>query len=97
MHAVVFLPAAQVDASEAQDWYESEAVCLGARFRAELDQVAHRLAANPFQFPFVFADIRRALLRRFPYALFFRIVDDAVFVMACFHSSRDPRIWQQRD
>ena len=42
------------------------------------------------------SDIRRALLRRFPYALFFRIVDDAVFVMACFHSSRDPRIWQHR-
>jgi toxin ParE1/3/4 len=97
MHAVVFLPAAQLEASDAQDWYEAEAAGLGVRFRAELDQVAERLAANPFVFPIVVADIRRALLRRFPYALFFRIVDDAVFVMACFHSSRDPRIWQQRD
>jgi len=93
MHAVVFLPAAQGEASDAQDWYEAEAG-LGTRFRAELDYMAERLAANPLQFPLVFADIRRALLRRFPYVLFFRIVDDAVFVMACFHSSRDPRIWQ---
>ena len=69
---------------------------MGAVFRAELDHAVQRLAANPLQFPIVFADIRRALLRRFPYALFFRIVDDAVFVMACFHSSREPRIWQQR-
>jgi len=96
MHAVVFLPAAQLEASEAQDWYESEAVGLGARFRAELDHLAERRAVNPFQFPLVLTDIRRALLRRFPYALFFRVVEDAVFVMACFHTSRDPRIWQQR-
>jgi plasmid stabilization system protein ParE len=97
MHAVIFLPAAQIEASEAQDWYEAEAVGLGPRFRAELDHAAQRLATNPLQFPPVFADIRRALLRRFPYALFFRIVDDVVFVMACFHSSRDPRIWQRRN
>jgi len=94
MHAVVFLPAAQIEASDAQDWYEAEAVGLGTRFRAELDEVAQRLAANPF--PVVLADIRRALLRRFPYAPFFRIIDDAVFVIACVHSSRDPRIWQHR-
>ena len=97
MHSVIFLPAAQIEANEAQDWYEAEAVGLGNRFRAELDHVAQRLAANPLRFPPVFADVRRALLRRFPYALFFRIVDDAVFVMACFHSSRDPRIWQHRN
>ncbi len=94
MPAVIFLPAAQIEASEAQDWYEARG--LGAAFRAELDNAVQRLTANPLQFPLVFADIRRALLRRFPYALFFRIVDDAVFVMACFHSSRDPRIWQHR-
>lgn len=96
MHAVIFLPAAQIEAGEAQDWYEAEASGLGAAFRAELDHAVQRLTANPLQFPVVFADIRRALLRRFPYALFFRTIDDAVFVMACFHSSRDPRIWQGR-
>ena len=96
MHAVIFLPAAQIEAGEAQDWYEAESDGLGVAFRAELDHAVLRLAANPLQFPIVLADIRRVLLRRFPYALFFRIVDDAVFVMACFHSSRDPTNWQQR-
>jgi len=96
MRAVIFLLAAQIEAGEAQDWYEAEASGLGATFRAELDHAVQRLTANPLQFPVVFADIRRALLRRFPYALFFRTIDDAVFVMACFHSSRDPRIWQGR-
>jgi plasmid stabilization system protein ParE len=96
MHPVIFLPAAQIEAIEAQDWYEAEASGLSARFLAELDAAVQRVAFNPYQFPVVLADIRRALLRQFPYALFFRIVDDTVFVMACFHSSRDPRIWQRR-
>jgi hypothetical protein len=84
MHAVIFLPAAQIEARDAQDWYEAQTAGLGSRFRAELDHAVQRLSFNPFQFPIVLADIRRALLRRFPYALFFRIVDDAVFVLACF-------------
>lgn len=51
MHAVIFLPAAQIEASEAQDWYEAEARNLGAAFRAELDNAVQRLTANPLQFP----------------------------------------------
>jgi hypothetical protein len=55
-----------------------------------------RLAVNPFQFPIVAVDIRRTLLRGFPYSLFFRLVGDDVFVIACFHSSRDPQVWRGR-
>jgi len=38
-------------------------------------------------------DIR---LRRFPYGLFFRPSQDAIYVIACFHSGRDPAMWQSR-
>jgi toxin ParE1/3/4 len=41
-------------------------------------------------------DVRRARCRRFPYALFFRVIDETVHVIACFHSRRDPRQWQRR-
>jgi plasmid stabilization system protein ParE len=93
---VVFLPAARLELIEAQDWYESEARGLGAQFRAAVgDQVA-RISANPLAFPVVLRDGRRARLRRFPYSLFFRLLDDATYVIACFHSSRDPRVRQRR-
>lgn len=94
--SVFFTPAAQAEVIEAQDWYDGEAAGLGARFRGEVDFVVQRLGANPFQFPVVLADVRRARLRKFPYGLFFRILDEAVFVIACFHSRRDPRQWQGR-
>ena len=61
MHAVIFLPAAQIEASEAQDWYEAEARGLGAAFRAELDNAVQRLTANPLQFPLVCRHPARAV------------------------------------
>lgn len=75
---------------DAQDWCERKAQGLGARFLAEVDFQVKRIAANPLLFPEILADVRRARLRRFPYGLFFRVLDESVFVIACFHSGRDP-------
>jgi len=55
-----------------------------------------RIRINPQQFPVIFVDLRRAPLRRFPYGLFFRLRADAIYVIACFHSSRDPQVWRRR-
>ena len=44
----------------------------------------------------IYKNVRRALLRRFPYALMFVIEGDgALTVVACFHGSRDPMHWQK--
>jgi plasmid stabilization system protein ParE len=93
---VIFTQAARLELIEAQDWYEGEAPGLGRRFRAAIDTMAERMSTNPRQFPLVFKTVRRALLRRFPYALFFVIDGDDLFVIACFHASRDPAQWQKR-
>jgi plasmid stabilization system protein ParE len=93
---VLFTEAARAELFEAQDWYEAQAPGFGYRFRAEIDSVVQRLADNPRQFPVVFKALRRARAKKFPYPLFFLIEPDALLVVACFHSSRDPRQWQKR-
>jgi len=45
------------------------------------------MSDNPRQFPIVFKNVRRALLRRFPYSLFFVVEGDDLTVIACFHAS----------
>jgi hypothetical protein len=40
--------------------------------------------------------VRRALLRKFPYGVFYFVFDDTVVVLACFHTRRDPKDWQKR-
>jgi toxin ParE1/3/4 len=93
---VVFGPAARAELIEARDWYGARDVELAARFTAEVEMVVDRIAATPEQFPVVYRDVRRARYRRFPYALFFRIMAGKAHVVACFHSSRDPHQWQGR-
>ncbi|HXJ91522.1 MAG TPA: type II toxin-antitoxin system RelE/ParE family toxin [Terriglobia bacterium] len=96
MFRVIFTQAARLELIEAQDWYEGEAPGLGRRFRQAIDALTERMSANPRQFPVVFKDVRRALLRRFPYSLFFVIEGETLLVVACFHASRDPAQWQKR-
>lgn len=96
MFRIVFTPAARLELIEAQNWYESEAAGLGRFFRQAMNGLIARMIANPRQFPVVFRNVRRALLRRFPYALFFVFDGDALVVIACFHASRDPEQWQRR-
>jgi plasmid stabilization system protein ParE len=97
VYPVVFTQAAREELIEAQDWYEGEVTGLGSRFRHALDALAQRMSQNPRQFPVVCKNVRRALLRRFPYSLFFVIEEDGgVLVIACFHASRDPAHWQKR-
>lgn len=93
---VVFTQAARLELIEAQEWYEAEAPGLGRQFRSEVDRAVERVREAPVQFPVIYAKARRALLRRFPYALFFTFEDETVFVVACFHGSRDPMRWQER-
>jgi plasmid stabilization system protein ParE len=94
--AVRFQPAAQAEVREAHAWYEARSPGLGERFIAEMDRQLERLARHPEHCPVVLSDVRRVVLRGFPYSLLFRTVDSTAWVVACFHSSRDPKTWQSR-
>ncbi len=96
MPPVVFSPAARAEFFEAADWYEAHGSRLGARFSADVEALVSMIEERPHQFPRIRQEIRRAVLRKFPYALYFRITPQAVHVIACFHASRNPRRWHER-
>lgn len=97
MSPVIFTRAAHAELIDAQHWYENEAKGLGRRFRASIDAAIERISASPERFPVIYKNVRRALLRSFPYVLMFVIEGDgALTVIACFHGSRDPINWQKR-
>lgn len=97
MCPAIFTPRARAELIDAQDWYENEVPGLGRRFRAAVEAGIERMSANPQQFPVIYKSIRRALIRRFPYALMFVVdADETITVIACFHGSRDPKHWQER-
>jgi plasmid stabilization system protein ParE len=96
MPRVLFIEAARADLAEAVDWYDAHAAHVVPLFRESLRAAVARIAANPKQFPAGPHQTRRALLPRFPYLLIFRETDEACYVVAVFHVSRDPTAWWRR-
>ena len=87
---------AKKEINEAVDWYEQRLAGLGGQFRFHVQEVLDRISASPEIHSVVYKDIRCTLLRRFPYAVYYRVKRDRIVVIAVFHSSRDPREWQSR-
>lgn len=86
----IFRPSAAADVEDAFLWYESQRPGL-CPFLEELDAVVHAIAENPHRFPVIHRDARRALLHRFPYALFYRTLSEGIVAVACLHGARNPR------
>ena len=93
---IVVRPAAAADIDEAFLWYEGQRPGLGHEFLAAAQTLIDAVAQYPLRYPVVRRNTRRALLRRFPYAIYFRIYDEAIVVVACMHGRRNPRRWQAR-
>ena len=81
---------------DAYAWYESQRSGLGDEFLTAVDEVMSTLVESPMRFRVLVLDTRQALVRRFPYRVLYRILDDELVVVACFHAQRDPRRWGQR-
>jgi toxin ParE1/3/4 len=96
MTTVRVRPEAELDMFEAALWYEAERPGLGPAFLQAARFILGRIEEGPRQFPVVLADIRRAVLSRFPFGIFFVLEDDLATVLAVTHLHRHPSAWEGR-
>ncbi len=71
-------------------WYENEREGLGQEFRATVEEYFQRIADNPEWFPEVRGEVRRAVVRRFPFVIHFLVETDRIVILSVFHTSREP-------
>jgi len=93
---LVIAPEAEIDITEAYLWYEARRTGLGEEFLTSVDACIERIRRQPVGYAVVHQAYRRALVRRFPYAVFFESVESTVTIYAVFHTSRDPKKWRDR-
>ena len=93
---VVVQPQADLDIQVAAVWYEDQQSGLSERFLDELHLVFSRIGDNPRQFPVIEGEARRALLRHFPYGVYFLVESQAITVLAVLHLHRPPDVWKGR-
>jgi plasmid stabilization system protein ParE len=86
--------AARRDVAESHSWYVARSPAAAERFMAELDVLFGALAENPMMFPEVYGEVRRALMRHFPYAVYFVLHSHRIAVLRVLHQARDPREWR---
>jgi plasmid stabilization system protein ParE len=82
---------AEADALDAFAFYESRQDGLGQRFRDHLGVAIARIQAAPERYPVVYKDLRRRLVERFPYAVFYRMYPGVVVVVSVMHVKMSPR------
>lgn len=96
MPRLVVRPEAALDALEAASWYRAERAGLWTEFLGELRAAFSRIEEGPSRFPVVFRGVRRAILRRFPFGVFFLVEPEVTVVLAITHLRRHPSVWQGR-
>ncbi len=95
-YSLLLRPEAQADLDEAYYWYEQRHEGLGADFLLCVEEGLERIRRTPELYPLVHKELRRMLIRRFPYGLFYLVEEEMIVVVAVFHASRDPKQWQSR-
>ncbi|WP_116366880.1 type II toxin-antitoxin system RelE/ParE family toxin [Parahaliea mediterranea] len=96
MLAIRIRDEAEQDLKEAAQWYERQRSGLGHQFLNQVLIALDAIGANPTSFPVAYRKTRRALIRRFPFAIFYRILPDEILVLAVLHGSRSPGNWKTR-
>ena len=96
MSPPIVRPEAAADIEEACRWYEARRQGLGDGFLDVVGEALGFLGAHTESAPVVHRDIRRQLLRRFPYGIFYRVIHGQFVVLGCFHARRNPRAWRSR-
>lgn len=87
---------ARADIAEAFRWYETRSAGLGFEFLRAVRVALAGIERAPERYPLALDDIRKALLPRFPYVVYFVKHTRGLSVIAVMHGRRDPRRWQSR-
>lgn len=93
---VTFTSEADEAVAAAYRWYEDREPGLGEDFLRRLEACLLTIRRHPQLYPIAVDEFRCALMRRFPYEVFYEISDGTLFVYAVFHCSQDPDKWRER-
>ena len=92
----IYHPDALAEYADAALYYEERTPGLGADFTREVETAIQCILEAPDRWRSLEEDVRRFLVRRFPYGVLYTIEDDHVLILALMHLSREPGYWRHR-
>ncbi len=91
-----FHPEAEAELNQAIDYYEEIDPGLGWDFAVEVNSTVQRTIAFPNAWPVIEGEIRRSLVRRFPYGVLYSEENGQIYIVAVMHLHRHPDYWKMR-
>ena len=95
MCRIVFRTSANEQLVAAKNWYEQQRHGLGDEFARSLESPINRVPRNLFAAHAVYQDVRRVLLKRFPYSVFYIFAGNNFLVLSCLHTRREVIDWSK--
>ena len=89
--SIILRPEAINDLLIAKTWYDSQYAGLGRRFVEEFDRRMILLSTNPLIGHSFFESVRKIVMRKFPFTIFYIPEEQQIVILACLHSKRDPQ------
>ena len=93
---LVIRPEARLDLLDAFYWYQEQRAGLGLDFKLCVDDALSKLQKHPSFYKKVHLDIRRIIIKRFPFGIFYIISNKQIIILAVLHARRDPENWKNR-
>ena len=93
---IEFHPAARLEFIEAVDYYECRSLGLGKEYADEIEAALQSITEDPQRWRCLEEDVRRKLLKRFPYGVLYTVETDYLLIIALMHFRRKPGYWRQR-
>ena len=91
-----FHPDAESEFINAIEYYEECENSLGYDFAIEVYSAIERAASYSQAWPIIEPEIRRVLVRRFPYGVLYSVESEGIFIVAVMHLHREPDYWKDR-
>jgi plasmid stabilization system protein ParE len=95
-YRLIIKPQAEEDIKQAVFWYQMEKEGLGSDFLAALSDQLQLIEQHPYQYALRYKDLRAALLSKFPYLIYYRIIEQTIRVLAVLHTKRNPGLANSR-
>jgi len=92
----IYHPEALAEYADAALYYEERTARLGAGFTVEVESAIQSILQAPDRWRCIEEDVRRYLVRRFPYGILYTIEQDYVLILGLMHLSREPGYWRHR-
>ncbi len=87
---------AEIDFDNSYQYYSEDSLKVADAFFKKINLGLENIRKQPTAYPVVYKSVRKYVVQKFPFVIYYQIEGAVIQVLAIFHTSRSPKIWNAR-